>query len=190
MVSMRAPASTLLTAEQILDMPEARHAELVEGVLQPMTPAGGAHGLVAAKLAFLLYQHVLPRGGGVVFGAETGFVLRRNPDTVRGPDAAYVAAERLPPGGVRRGFFEGGPDLAAEVVSPRNTRAEVRRKTAEYLAAGTRVVWVVEPDERAVIVHDATGPRRLAEGDVLDGAPVLPEFRCDVAALFEGIARE
>jgi len=182
----------LVTAEQALDWPDPdARFELAAGVVQPTTPAGGAHGVVAAKLLYLLLAHVLPRRLGAVFPGDTGFVLRRGPDTLRCPDVAFVAGDRLPPGGVRRGFPELAPDLAVEVRSPTDRTRASRAKVAEYLGFGVREVWTIDPDARTVTAHAPEGTaRRLDEGDALDGGDVVPGFRCAVAELFEGVARE
>lgn len=97
-----------------------------------------------------------------------------------------MSAERLA-ATVRRGpFFEGAPDLAVEVVSPGNTRREIAGKVRDYLAAGSRAVWVVNPERRTVTVHRPDRePERLAGSDVLDGGPVLPGFRLPLSEIFE-----
>ena len=182
----------LVTAEQALDWPdpEARF-ELVAGVVQPMTPAGGPHGAIIMTLARILGSHVHAHRLGALFSPDTGFLLRRRPDTVRCPDVAFVAAHRLPPGGVRRGFPELAPDLAVEVQSPTDRTRASWAKVAEYLGSGVREVWTIDPPARTVTVHGPDGTtRRLDEGDTLDAGDVVPDFRCAVAELFEGVARE
>ena len=79
----------------------------------------------------------------------------------------------------------GAPDLAVEVVSPGDTRPEVAAKIASWLAAGTRVVWVVDPGCRSIAVHEpGVAPRRLAASDIVDGEPLFPGFRLPVADVF------
>jgi Uma2 family endonuclease len=116
---------------------------------------------------------------------ECGYVLRRNPDTVRGPDASFVSSERLAAWEARGPFFEGAPDLAVEVLSPSNTRREIEEKVSEYLAAGGREVWVADPEARRITVHRPDeGPRDLGPDDTLDGGDLLPGFDVPVAELF------
>jgi Uma2 family endonuclease len=104
---------------------------------------------------------------------------------------AFVAADRLPPEGIGRGFLELAPDLAAEVLSLSDSALEMNAKIEEYLWAGVRLVWVLDPEIRAVTVHDADGTvRHLREGDVLDGGSVAPAFHCPVAVLFAAVRRE
>jgi len=185
-LSSAAPrAGRSMTAEELFDLPDDgwRHA-LVRGELQRMTPAGFRHGAVIMNVAAPLSHHVKARLG-VVCGAETGFVLARNPDTVLAPDVAFVRRERIPASGLPVAFWEGPPDLAVEVTSPGDTRPEVAEKVASWLAAGTRVVWVVDPGRGSVVVHEpGATPRRLAASDVLDGAPLFPGFRLPVADVF------
>ena len=175
------------TAEELFHLPDDgwRYA-LVEGELQRMTPAGFDHGAVVMNVAVPLAQHVRRGGLGVVCGAETGFVLARRPDTVLAPDVAFVRRERIPASGRPAAFWEGAPDLAVEVVSPGDTRPEVAAKVASWLAAGTRVVWVVDPGRRSVAVHEpgATPWHFAADADIVDGAPLFPGFRLPVADVF------
>lgn len=176
----------LLRAEEYYRLPEEPgwRDELVEGsvVREPMPSFG--HGSTSARVARFLLEWVESRELGEVVG-ECGFVVQRDPDTVRGPDAAFVSAERLSAWSGDGPFFEGAPDLAVEVLSPSNTRGEVERKVREYLAAGARRVWVVDPASESVTVHRAGGgQRRLGPDDALDGGDVLPGFTLPVSRIF------
>ena len=158
---------------------------LVRGELQRMTPAGFDHGAVIMNLAAPLARHVKTGRLGVVCGAETGFVLERQPDTVLAPDIAFVRKARIPAGGRPRTFWNGPPDLAVEVRSPGDSRREVAEKVAAWLASGALAVWVVDPSDASVTIHlPRRKPRRLAEDDALDGAPLLPGFRLPVEEIF------
>lgn len=181
-----------MTAEQLLSLPDAEErVELVEGALHRMSPAGGAHGAVVVQILLAVHAHVARLGLGAVFPESTGFVLRRGPDTVRAPDVAFVAAHRLPARGLGAGYIEMAPDLAVEVLSPSNTASEMTRKVREYLAAGTRLVWVVDPATHGVTTYERDGTeRRLGERDLLAGGDVLPGFTHPVASLFRGLARD
>ena len=177
---------TLITADELLRLPAKGYRyELVRGELIKMPPAGAQHGGIAAKIAHRLLAHVEANRLGVVFGAETGFWIHRNPDTVRAPDAAFIANERLPEGGLPAGYFEGAPDLAVEVVSPNDTASEVQAKVEDWLRAGVRLVWVVYPESRSVTVFRSwADARMLTPADTLTGDPVLPGFTCPVQELF------
>ena len=189
---MHEPAETAtaqgraVTADELFRLPDDgyRYA-LVRGELQRMTPAGFDHGAVIMNLAAPLAHYVKTERLGVVCGAETGFVLGRQPDTVLAPDIAFVRRERIPATGRPRTFWDGPPDLAVEVRSPGDTRKEVAEKVAAWLASGTPAVWVVDPSDASVTIHlpDRTS-RRFAEGNTLDGAPLLPRFRLPVVEIF------
>jgi Uma2 family endonuclease len=177
---------TLLTAEDLLALPDDgfRH-ELVNGELTTMTPSGSEHGVITATLARLVDTFVSSRELGLVFGAEAGFRIGSDPDTVRAPDLAFVRRERIPESGIPKGFWPGAPDLAAEVVSPGDTYEEVEEKVAQWLGAGTLLVWVVNPRHRTVAVRASSDEVRiLSETDELRGGDVLPGFTCAVAELF------
>lgn len=185
---MQSMATTLhLTADDLLRLPDdGQQRELVKGELRTMAPASPRHGSINAQLGGLLYQHVVANRLGVLFTADTGFWLSRDPDTVRCPDVAFLSKARIPPDGFRPGFFEGAPDLAVEVLSPRDTVFEVEEKVEEYLAAGARAVWVVNPKLRRVTLHH-TGetPRVLHEDETLEGGDILPGFACRVSEVFD-----
>lgn len=189
-----------MTAEELAaSSGRAGRSELVKGVYVAMSPGSGGHGFLAARAAFRLGEFVERHAHlGRVYGAETGFILFRNPDTVRAPDAAFLRFPRADHPLDQQGFIEGPPDLAVEVVSPNDTAREVAAKVDDYLKAGTPLVWVIRPAERTVTVHrrpggadGAVGPvgadeaRVLGEGDVLDGGDVLPGFEIEVGRFFD-----
>jgi Uma2 family endonuclease len=181
-----AMTTKLMTAEELERLPDdGRRYELVRGVLVEMTPAGGWHGENSSEISWHINSFVRPRGLGRVYVSETGFVLARDPDIVRAPDVAFVASDRLPPVRDREGYLPLAPDLAVEVVSPYDRQSDVTDKLLEYLDAGTRLIWVVEPRRRTVTVWtpDRTA-RILAESDELDGGEVLPGFRLSIAEIF------
>ncbi|MBI4521585.1 MAG: Uma2 family endonuclease [Gemmatimonadetes bacterium] len=184
-------ADALLTAEEfqrLPDDPQGGRMELVRGRVVREPPPKPVHGGLDASFAARLYQFVKQRRLGVVF-TNVGFILGVDPDTVRGPDLSFVSKERIPPGGYTSGeYWRMAPDLAVEILSPSNTAAEIEEKVAEYLAAGGRLVWVVNPKRRTVRVYGSGGAvRTLTVGDVLEGEDVLPGFRLSVAKLFEAL---
>ncbi|MGH7551076.1 MAG: Uma2 family endonuclease [Gemmatimonadota bacterium] len=182
----RATTERRLTIEEFERQPESElRTELVRGRVVREPPAAGDHGHLCADVAYHLKGYTEEHGGGIVFGAETGFVLFEDPPTVRAPDAAFVAAERVPPRELRTGFWRLAPDLAVEIVSPSNTRAEMEAKVSDYLEAGTRLVWILDQRARTVTVHRPGEEIRLLTGtQVLDGGDILAGFRLPLPDLF------
>lgn len=157
--------------------------ELVAGRVIRMSPLGWEHGVVVTRLLTMLGNHLHGKMAGAAV-PEVGFKLRTNPDTVRGPDIAYIRQERLPRK-MLRSFWTGAPDVAIEVLSPEDTLRAIDIKVAEYLAAGVSAVAIVDPDAELVTLHRAGGGRQLSgRGDQLDLSDVIPEFRCAVADIF------
>ena len=176
-----------MTIDDLYAMPDddCKH-ELQAGMLVSEPLPGSRHGRVAFRTAQLLGAHVRDNRLGVVFTNDTGFVLSRSPDTVRGPDVAFVSMERFERVGDVTTAFPGAPDLAIEVLSPSNTPAAIRAKVADYLAAGTRLVWVVDSSAKTVVEYRSLlSPRRLEEDDVLEGQEVVPGLSLRVGELFE-----
>lgn len=171
------PVQRLLTAEDLYEIPDDDHRyELVRGVLHVSEPPGFVHGKLAVRIGARLLAFVDDRNLGEV-AVESGYVLERAPDTVRGPDVSFIRAERAPVGDARETFVEGVPDLAVEIRSPGDHAGEIAAKVAEYLNAGTSIVWVVDPRKRVILVHTPDGMTRvLRDDDTLDGGSVLPGF--------------
>jgi Uma2 family endonuclease len=175
-----------LTAEELGRLPDNNERrELIEGQLRRLPFHGFEHGVVVANLALPLTDHVQRHHLGVTVATGTGFLLARNPDTVRGADIAFVSNARLPASGRTTGYFPGPPDLAVEIVSPHDTLQDVEDKVDDYLAAGARLVWVVNPRRRTVTIHrPQTPPTMLRERDTLNGDDVVRGFACPVAEIF------
>ncbi len=184
-MALSAPHSRM-TAEELFDLPDhGSRFELVQGELAHMPPTGGEQGALAVRIGRLLDEHVQAHDFGVCCGAETGFILQRDPDTVRAPDAAVVLKSRIPQTGIPAGYWPFAPDPAVEVVSPSDRLAEVHVKIAAYFAAGTRLVWLVEPETRMVQVYgSAREVEVVGTEQEFEGAEVLPGFRCEVRRLF------
>jgi len=175
------PTADLMTAEELerLSLP-GKSTELVRGRLVVREPPGTRHGAVAANLCYFVTEFVRRNQLGAVFAQDTGFKLESNPDTVRAPDVAYLAQERT--GYVKpRGYAEVAPDLVAEIVSPDDRPGEVLAKVAAWLEAGTKLVWVIDPQrvEGRVYRRDGSVTVIGSEGSI-DGEDVLPGFACAV----------
>jgi Uma2 family endonuclease len=151
-----ATVETLMTADMLFNTPNIGRCELLQGALMMMSPSGAQHGRFVDVLERWLSIYVAEHNLRMTFGAETGFIIERNPDTVRAPDVAFVVNERIP-NPLPSGFFPGPPDLAVEVLSPSDRASEVTAKTRCWLTAGCREVWNVDPETKTVTVHRADG---------------------------------
>ena len=176
-----------MTADELLRLPRGTwRYELVGGELRRMTPAGHVHGRVAAEVGAELTLFVRRTNLGETYAAETGFLLRREPDTVRAPDAAFVSHERLEAMTLQpEGYFPGPPDLAVEVLSPSDTDRDVTAKIADWLDCGCRAVLVLDPAERAARLHRpgrALGD--FTSRDIVTLPDLLPGWSLDLADLF------
>ena len=185
-----ATISQPLSAEELARMPDdGTRSELIRGELRQVSPSGSEHVVIIARLTWQLAAHVEKHALGIVFGAEGGFLIERNPDTVRAPDLAFVQSARVPASGVPTGYLPGAPDLAVEVLSPSDRVSEADAKVTDWLTAGTRTVWVINPRWRTVTVfRSPTEISVLTANDMLNGADVIGGFRGPVHDLF-GLAR-
>ena len=177
-------AATLMTAEELLDihMPN-RRVELVRGMLVVHEPPGYEHGRITAELALILGKYIKEKGSGQLVVGDTGFQVASGPDTVRGPDLAFIRTERVPDPQTH-GFPVLGPDLVVEVLSPSDRPGAILAKVGDWLEGGARLVWIIDPARRLVRIYRQDGTESVkAENELLDGEDVLPGFSCSVAAI-------
>lgn len=177
----------LLTIEDMANLPEdGRLHELVRGRLVEMNSPRPKHGFICSEISGLLRDFVKPKQLGRVFSNDSGVIIERDPDTLRGPDVGYYSYARVPRGKVSDGYFDAVPEIAIEVLSPSETWPEVLQKVAELLNAGVSVVCVADPRNNTVQVHTIDQPvQYLAENDELTFPTVLPGFRCKVGQCFD-----
>lgn len=180
-----AEAARLVTAEELEKFPDDGYRyELVRGRVVRMSPPGFTHGRIAARIVALLSRYLEGRDLGIV-AVEPGCKLESNPDTVRGPDVAFVRKERIP-SPEPKGFWSGAPDVAFEVRSPDDRPGEIRAKVAEYLTHGVTAVVLVDPDKKTVVVSRRSRPSATLRGDdTVDLADVIIGFRCRAREIFE-----
>jgi Uma2 family endonuclease len=176
-----------LTAEEYLKLPDdpgTRH-ELVRGELVEVGFATAVPGWIVGLIFELLTEFVRRENLGVVFGDGVGYIVTRNPDSVRGPDVSFVSAKRVAEVGIPNGNWPFAPDLAVEVFSPGDRRKRLQAKIRDYLGGGSRLVWVVWPTTRSLTAYSVDGlVRTFGPNDELEGGDVLPGFRVRVADLF------
>ncbi len=181
-------SAKLMTADELLNMPDdGPRYELIKGKLIELAPPPGfLHGSVAGNAYWELRDFARRSGAGRVLAAETGFKISSAPDTVRAPDAAFVATERLPDGDPPEGYLPFAPDLLVEVVSPSDRAVDVQDKVRMWLGAGARLVWVAYPSTKTVVAHRSKTDVSIVEGEqLLSGDPVLEGFSIPVSRLFE-----
>jgi Uma2 family endonuclease len=178
-----------MTAEAFCDWvhrPENENKwfELVRGEVIELPPPMKPHGVVASNIGRILGNFTVERDFGYVTGNDTGVILERDPDTVRGPDVAVYEdahdyAELHPK------YGEVPPRLAVEVLSPSDRADRTQHKIMDYLQTGVEMVWVADPENRTVTVYRPDrGPRYLQASEEITGEDILPGFRCQVADFF------
>ena len=176
---------TLFTAEDLFALPDdGFQYELIDGELVRMPPPGFRHSRITTRVARFLDTFVDAHGLGTVVD-NGGFKLQETPEVVLAPDVAFVAADRLPPEIEIVGYPEIPPDLAVEVSSPSETRADIESKVERYFRAGVRLVWLLDPERKTISVRLPDGTAsELAVADTLKGGDVVPGFSVAVAELF------
>jgi Uma2 family endonuclease len=169
-----------ITDADLLRLPKnGRKYELVDGEIR-VCPGGARHGQISVRLSTALLAFVGPKRLGRVFASSTGYRLPGG--NVRSPDVSFVSSNRLPM--VPEGFAELAPDLAVEVLSPEDSPRDVLDRVGEYLTAGVRLVWVIDPRaSRAVRYRSLSDVREIGPDGILDGEEVLPGFHCPLSDL-------
>ncbi len=173
------------TPDDLLKMPDGKFCELVDGQL--LEKAMGAESeWIALELGYLLIDDTRQPRIGWVFGAAVGYQCFDDaPNKVRKPDVSFIRRGRLPNERIPKGHIRIAPDLAVEVISPNDLYSEVTAKVDEYLNAGVRLVWVIDPETRKLSISRQDGRTDvLREDDILSGEDVIPDFTCSVTDLF------
>ncbi len=169
-----------MTEEEFMRLPDdGRKYELVDGEAKEV-PAGVEHDAIVAHIIVLLAPFV--KNLGFLAASSAGF--RMVTGNIRSPDVSFVSRERLPEGKPPKGFMDGAPDLAIEVISPNEDWADMGRKLGEYFMSGAKQVWLIDPDAVTVTVYKSlTDVQVFHADDEIAGGDLLPEFRCKVADL-------
>lgn len=174
----------LMTADELLAMPDdgSRKYELLDGELMTMSPSGAKHSNLALRIGAHLMAYADAHGLGTAYGADGGFIISRDPDTVLSPDASFVRRERFVESD---GFFPGQPDLAVEVISPNDSYMDVDAKVSRYLEAGTIIVIVVNPRHKTAKITTAHGSKDITLEETLTGGDVIPGWELSMRELFD-----
>ena len=172
------------TADELFANPPNGPWELVRGELRLMSPAGSKHGWVISRLTRSLTTHIEENRLGYVFGAETGFIIETDPDTVRAPDVAFVQKNRVD-GELPDQFFPGAPDIAVEVLSPNDTASAVEEKSEAWLNAGCHAVWLVDPRRKTASICTLTDTGMVKSSVKELTNDLLPGFELVVGSIFE-----
>jgi Uma2 family endonuclease len=185
-----AAPKAVLTPEDLLNLPDAVNYELVDGQLVERH-MGSESSAIGAAIAAVLFTFVKQRRAGHVFNTECGYqCFRDTPNKVRKPDVSFIRSGRLPDERIPQGHTKIAPDLAVEVISPGDLAYEVDEKVQEYLDAGVRLIWIVNPKTRSVRIHRPQNAPQgaisaLSEPDTISGEDVLPGFECKVREFFD-----
>ena len=176
-------ASRALTIDDLAEADLPEHWELVNGELVALSPSSGRSARIGGRIYALFLRHGEEPGLGLAYPAEAGFLLFGDRQTLRSPDAAFVVRDRLER--EPEGFVPMAPDLAVEVLSPSDRVADALAKVAMYLNAGVRLVWLVDPTARTILVlRPDQSTFMLNAEDTLDGGDILPGFSVPVADIF------
>jgi Uma2 family endonuclease len=188
---MAAPTVPLVTTEELLAMPEnGMDRWLIRGELRekPMTYRNRTHSGIEAQITFLLklWLSKQPKPRGSVHSGEAGCRLHRNPDSTVGIDVVYISAELAANSPTDTTIIDGVPILAVEILSPSDKEEEINEKVDEYLRAGVRQVWLVDPHLQTVqVLRSGAEPELFNKRQEMAGEPDLPGFRVKVAEIFE-----
>ena len=172
-----------MTAEELMKIDDDSHRhELIKGELLTMPLPKDEHGRVTVNLLIIVGQYVKANRLGRV-RAETGYHIESDPDTVLGPDASFVAQDRV--NDSIEGYYPGSPDLVVEVLSPGDRRGKVEHKLSLWLESGARSVWLVNPRRRTIEIVSSTSERRLLHDtdELVDD--VIPGFSVAVSEIFD-----
>jgi Uma2 family endonuclease len=174
----------LVTAESLLENHPQQRCELIQGEIRLMSPAGSERGSIVGRLTVRIGLCVEQGQLGHFFGAETGFIIERDPDTVRAPDVAFVTADRVT-GRLPTQFFPGPPDLAVEVLSPNDSASEVQEKAEAWLNSGCREVWLIDPRRKSATRLTPAEDSIIQQSVETLTTDLLPGFSLPVAELFK-----
>jgi len=178
------PQDREYTVEEAVRLDPFEFWELVDGRFVVMTRPSARHGWVMQRVGRRLADFVEGNKLGIVLVGDPGFILRRKPDTLRGPDVAFVRQQRIS-GQVPDGFLDGAPDLAVEIVSRSDTWPAIARKARDYLSAGSVAVWAIDPGRETARIYTGEAEELLAADGVLTCPTLLGDFALRLSDLWQ-----
>jgi Uma2 family endonuclease len=187
---MAVAAVPAMTTEELLALPEdGVERWLIRGELRekPRTKRNRWHSRIMARVTYYLegWLELQPLPRGEMLCGEAGVILRHDPDTTVGIDVVYVSAEVAAKQSGETTLIDGVPVLVVEILSPSDKQEEINEKLDTYLRAGVKVVWVIDPHDRTVLVYrPGAKPQLVNDDQELSGEPELPGFHVPVAKLF------
>jgi Uma2 family endonuclease len=166
---------------------DAYNYEVVDGELVMSPKNDFFHGDICVRLSRALSTFAEAKQLGIVLDSSTGFWMKNR--NCRAPDISFVSRQRLKAMGFKRStrsFFRGAPDLAVEVLSLHYSRREMDRRLEDFFESGTRLAWIIDPEnERVEVCRSPTDRALIGSGGLLDGQDVLPGFQFPIADLFQ-----
>lgn len=182
-------ATKLMTAEEFYDFVNEprnrdRHFELEAGEVVKVSRPGEKHGMTCTNGVYLLSAYTRLKKKGYVLANDTGLVLERDPDTVRGPDiSVYFESRKFQE--LERKWPKRLPKLIVEVMSPNDRMGRMLKRIAKFLQKGVAMAWLLDPeDETLTIFMPHREPIVLERDEEVAGLKLLPDFRCKVADFF------
>jgi Uma2 family endonuclease len=182
------PAKRVWTEADLEALPEDGFIhEVVDGELVMSPKNNFQHENIFDRLYPVISAYNRKQRLGVVRGSSAGYWMHNQ--NCRAPDISFIPRARLEALGFKpnsRGFFPGAPDLAIEILSPNNTRAEIEDRLRDFFASGTQIIWIINPDSESVeVCHSLTQRKLIGSGGFLEGEHLLPGFRYPIADLFK-----
>ena len=151
-----------------------------------MSPTGFPHGITESTIAAILTGFVRQHKLGYILTGEVGIYTKRNPDSIRAADVAFISRARYAQLRASKGFLDVAPELVVEVLSPDDRWDAIMQKLGEYFAVGVQSVWIVAPLLQEIYVyHSLIDTRRFTRGETLTDEAVLPGFAASVEEIFD-----
>ena len=182
-------AKKLMNAEEFfefchLDENQQRNLELEKGEVVEMPRPGERHGVVCSNSSYIFGRYTRQIRRGYTCANDTGLILERDPDTVRGPDV-FLYLDSKPYAELEVRYSDKLPDLLVEVLSPTDRLGKVIKRIRKFLELGVKMIWLADPESCNITVFKLnSAPEVLEKDQEITGYDLLPDFRCSVAEFF------